>query len=91
MPDSENRRTRRPRRSAQALPPTNTDIRRFEHAYAPIDVFSVEEEEAVHRYSLQLLERTGLKFLSPDAVMAAVVSLRDAADLGAFFSAFSRD
>jgi len=33
-------------------------------AYRPIDVLSGEEEEQVHHYSLRLLEKTGLKFLS---------------------------
>ena len=34
-------------------------------AYAPTDVMTADQEEEVHRRSLQLLETVGLKFLSP--------------------------
>ena len=40
---------------------------KFKHAYQPINVFSPEQEEAVHQYSLRLLQNTGLKFLSQKA------------------------
>ena len=60
------RKSRRPRRSSQATSTAGRALRKFEHAYAPIDVFSADEEEAVHRYSLRLLENTGLKFLSAE-------------------------
>ena len=35
-------------------------------AYQPINVLSPEEEEQVHQYSLRLLAKTGLKFMSTD-------------------------
>ena len=66
MAASETRRSRRPRRRPQDTPETGGGVRKFERAYAPIDVFSADEEEAVHQYSLRLLEKTGLKFLSEE-------------------------
>ena len=65
MAASGKRRSRRQRGTADT-PATAQGVRRFEHAYRPIDVLSADEEEAVHRYSLRLLQNTGLKFLSPD-------------------------
>ncbi len=66
MAATQARRSRRPRRSPQPVPVTARAVRKFEHAYAPIDVFTADEEESVHQYSLRILENTGLKFLSPE-------------------------
>ena len=44
------------------MPQAFTPMRR---AYRPIDLLSEEEEERVHQYSLRVLEKTGLKFMSP--------------------------
>lgn len=55
------RRQRRPRKQS-----FDTALVASKRAYAPVDVMSGEQEDEVHRRSLQLLETVGLKFLSPD-------------------------
>ena len=66
MSQTEARKSRRGRRRTREVTEVSKSVIKFERAYAPIDVMSADEEELVHRSSLQLLERTGLKFLSPE-------------------------
>ena len=57
---------RRQRRSAAATAPAALPaFKPIKRPYAPIDVLSEEEEEKVHLLSLRVLERIGLKFMSP--------------------------
>ena len=49
MAASKTRRSRRPRHRSQDTPGACAGVRKFEHAYAPVDIFSADEEEAVHQ------------------------------------------
>ncbi|MEM1275541.1 MAG: trimethylamine methyltransferase family protein [Pseudomonadota bacterium] len=55
--------TRRQRRAR--TPSFDTRFKPAKRAYAPTNVLTPDQEEEVHRRSLQLLEKVGLKFLSP--------------------------
>ena len=56
------RRQRRPR-----APRIETAFKPQKRAYTPVDVLTPEQEEEVHRRSLDLLARVGLMFHSPEA------------------------
>ena len=59
MSNRRQRRTKTPQETTQSF-------QAHKRAYTPVDVFSADEEDYVHRMSLRILEEIGLKFLSPD-------------------------
>ncbi len=55
------------RRRSASVPEPLSSFRLIRRPYRPIDILSEEEEVRVHELSLQLLQRIGLRFLSPKA------------------------
>jgi len=55
------------RRRIASPPEGQAPFKPIKRPYKPIDILSEEEEQRVHELSLQLLQRVGLKFLSPKA------------------------
>jgi trimethylamine--corrinoid protein Co-methyltransferase len=62
--DGSNRRGRR-RRESSAL--TQLPRRALRNPYAPIEVLSADQIEAIHDTSMQILEEIGMDFLHPEA------------------------
>ena len=62
--DRSNRRGRQ-RRDSSAL--TQLPRRALRNPYAPIEVLSADQIEAIHDTSMQILEEIGMDFLHPEA------------------------
>jgi len=56
---------RQRRRTAETAPVEAPSFKPIKRPYRPVDLLTDEEEDRVHALSLQVLERIGLKFLSP--------------------------
>ncbi len=58
---------RQRRRQAQTAPAREQAFKPITRPYRPIDVLTEDEEERVHVLSLEVLQRIGLKFMSPQS------------------------